>query len=223
LLLTVLVEERNGLVVGFMTNKINEKFANVLTEEQRKLIQLYACSNREELVKELLVLKERALESHANMMDDEFFKKGLSMAVDGVEAHEIEETLEILIEETAEYYHGAAHYWLLAGESCPVIGLIGAVLGLILALQKLDNPAEMAAGIAGAFTATVTGIAGAYIFMGPWGNKLKAKSHDFIKEKHVILAGILGISHGDNPRTLEMKLLNYLSPLEDKKSQFDKA
>lgn len=164
-----------------------------------------------------------ALESHANMMDDEFFKKGLSMAVDGVEAHEIEETLEILIEETAEYYHGAAHYWLLAGESCPVIGLIGAVLGLILALQKLDNPAEMAAGIAGAFTATVTGIAGAYIFMEPWGNKLKAKSHDFIKEKHVILAGILGISHGDNPRTLEMKLLNYLSPLEDKKSQFDKA
>lgn len=87
----------------------------------------------------------------------------------------------------------------------------------------MDNPAEMAAGIAGAFTATVTGIAGAYIFMGPWGNKLKAKSHDFIKEKHVILAGILGISHGDNPRTLEMKLLNYLSPLEDKKSQFDKA
>ena len=164
-----------------------------------------------------------ALESHANLMEDEFFKKGLSMAVDGVEAHEIEETLEILIEETAEYYHGAAHYWLLAGESCPVIGLIGAVLGLILALQKLDNPAEMAAGIAGAFTATVTGIAGAYIFMEPWGNKLKAKSHDFIKEKHVILAGILGISHGDNPRTLEMKLLNYLSPLEDKKSQFDKA
>ena len=164
-----------------------------------------------------------ALESHANLMEDEFFKKGLSMAVDGVEAHEIEETLEVLISETEEYYHGAAHYWLLAGESCPVIGLIGAVLGLILALQKLDNPAEMAAGIAGAFTATVTGIAGAYIFMGPWGNKLKAKSHDFIKEKHVILAGILGISHGDNPRTLEMKLLNYLSPLEEKKSQFDKA
>ena len=163
-----------------------------------------------------------ALESHANTMDDEFFKKGLSMAVDGTEAHEIEETLEILIEETEEYYHGAAHYWLLAGETCPVMGLIGAVLGLILALQKLDNPAEMAAGIAGAFTATVTGIAGAYMFIGPWGNKLKGKSHDFIKEKRVILAGILGISHGDNPRNLEAKLLNYLSPLEEKHSQFDK-
>jgi chemotaxis protein MotA len=164
-----------------------------------------------------------ALESHANAMDDEFFKKGLSMAVDGTEAHEIEETLEILIEETEEYYHGSAHYWLLAGETCPVMGLIGAVLGLILALQKLDDPPAMAAGIAGAFTATVTGIAGAYMFLGPWGNKLKNKSKDIIKEKKVILAGILGISHGDNPRMLEGKLLNYLSPLEDKKSQFDKA
>ena len=38
-----------------------------------------------------------ALESHANMMDDEFFKKGLSMAVDGVEAHEIEETFNEMI------------------------------------------------------------------------------------------------------------------------------
>lgn len=164
-----------------------------------------------------------ALESHANIMEDEFFKKGLSMAVDGVEAHEIEETLEILIEQTEEYYHGSAHYWIHAGETCPVMGLIGAVLGLILALQKLDNPAEMAMGIGGAFTATVFGIAGSYIFLGPWGHKLKGKSKDIIKEKHVILAGILGISHGDNPRTLEMKLLNYLSPLEEKKSQFDKS
>lgn len=163
-----------------------------------------------------------ALEAQANQMDDEFFKKGLSMVVDGIETQDIEHTLDVIIEETEEYYHGAAHYWLLAGETCPVMGLIGAVLGLILALQKLDNPAEMAAGIAGAFTATVTGIAGAYMFIGPWGNKLKSKSRDIIKEKRIILAGLIGITHGDNPRTLEMKLLNYLSPLEEKKSQFDK-
>ena len=34
---------------------------------------------------------------------------------------------------------------------------------------KLDDPPAMAAGIAGAFTATVMGIAGSYIyFLGPW-------------------------------------------------------
>ena len=102
--------------------------------------------------------------------------KDILQIVDGSKEEQIEESLEAIIEETEHYYHGAAHYWLLAGETCPVMGLIGAVLGLILALQKLDNPKEMAEGIAGAFTATVTGIAGAYMFLGPWGNKLKNKA-----------------------------------------------
>ena len=39
----------------------------------------------------------------------------------------------------------------------------------------------MAAGIAGAFTATVMGIGGSYIFLGPWGIKLKAKGHLVVK------------------------------------------
>ncbi|MDX1808475.1 MAG: flagellar motor stator protein MotA [Sulfurospirillaceae bacterium] len=163
-----------------------------------------------------------ALESHVKDIDDEFFKKGLSMSIDGIEIDEIESTMEHLIEETEEYYHGASHYWLLAGETCPVMGLVGAVMGLILALQKLDDPVAMAEGIAGAFTATVTGIAGAYMFIGPIGNKLKGKSRTIIQEKNIILAGIVGIASGDNPRALESKLFNYFSPVEEKQSKFDK-
>ena len=101
------------------------------------------------------------------------------------------------------------------------MGLIGAVLGLILALQKLDNPPEMAKGIAGAFTATVTGIFSAYVVLGPFGNKMKAKSHHIVKEQKLMLEGIIGIVNGDNPRTLEAKLLNFLPYGEEKHSQFN--
>lgn len=101
------------------------------------------------------------------------------------------------------------------------MGLVGAVMGLILALQKLDDPAAMAAGIAGAFTATVTGIFSAYVLLGPFGQKMKAKSHHIVKEQKMMLEGIIGIVHGDNPRTLEAKLLNFLSPAEEKHSQFN--
>ena len=96
------------------------------------------------------------------------------------------------------------------------MGLIGAVLGLILALQKLDNPAEMAAGIAGAFTATVTGIAGAYMFLGPWGNKMKGKAHLLIKEKQLILEGVKGISRGDTPGELKIQLTNMKTAMPTK-------
>ena len=133
-----------------------------------------------------------------------------------VEEEQIEKFLEPIIEETEHYYHGASHYWLLAGETCPVMGLIGAVLGLILALQKLDNPAEMAAGIAGAFTATVTGIAGAYMFLGPWGNKMKGKAHLLIKEKQLILEGVKGISRGDTPGELKIQLTNMVTAMPTK-------
>lgn len=157
-----------------------------------------------------------ALEPHVAQIDDEFFREAMAMVVDGSKEEHIEEFLEPIIEETEHYYHGAAHYWLLTGETCPVIGLIGAVLGLILALQKLDNPAEMAAGIAGAFTATVTGIAGAYIFFGPWGNKLKGKAHLLIHEKKVILEGAKCMARGDSPSVLESKLKNMITAMPTK-------
>jgi len=183
--------------------------------------------NLEERIKEIVDLALMArrdgllsLEKRVAELDNEFLKQGLSMAVDGNEIDTIEATLEAVIEETEHYYHGCGHYWILAGETSPVMGLIGAVLGLILALQKLDNPAEMAQGIAGAFTATVTGIFSSYVLLGPWGRKMIAKSHHIVKEQKVMLEGIIGIVHGDNPRTLEAKLLNFLSPAEEKHSQF---
>ena len=162
-----------------------------------------------------------SLEKKVSELDNEFLKQGLSMAVDGNEVDTIIETLDLIIEETEEFWHGCAHYWILAGETSPVMGLIGAVLGLILALQKLDNPPEMAKGIAGAFTATVTGIFSAYVVLGPFGNKMKAKSHHIVKEQKLMLEGIIGIVNGDNPRTLEAKLLNFLPYGEEKHSQFN--
>jgi chemotaxis protein MotA len=178
----------------------------------KEIIELSTMARRDGLL---------SLEARVAQLDNEFLKQGLSMAVDGNEVDTIVETMELVIEETEHYYHGCGHYWLLAGETSPVMGLIGAVLGLILALQKLDNPPEMAKGIAGAFTATVTGIFSSYVLLGPWGRKMIAKSHHIVKEQKLMLEGIVGIVHGDNPRTLEAKLLNFLSPAEEKHSQFN--
>lgn len=162
-----------------------------------------------------------ALESKVAQLDDDFMREALGMVIDGRDAHSVKEDMEVQIEEIEEYYHGAGHYWILAGESCPVFGLVGAVMGLMLALQLLDNPAKMAAGIAGAFTATVTGIMGAYAIFAPWGNKMIAKSKDIVKEKTMILEGVIGIANGDNPRNLEAKLFGFLDPSQPKISQFN--
>ena len=87
--------------------------------------------------------------------------------------------------------------------------------------KEFDNPAAMAAGIAGAFTATVTGIMGAYAFFGPWGMKIIGNAKDIVKEKVMILEALVGIAEGANPRSLEAKLFNFLDKNEPRISQFN--
>ncbi|WP_066162527.1 flagellar motor stator protein MotA [Aliarcobacter skirrowii] len=169
-----------------------------------------------ELVEYAITVKKQgvlALEKDIQNIDHAFLKEALNMVVDGSKEEQLEEQLEPVIEATEEYYHGASHFWLHAGETSPTIGLVGAVFGLILALQQLDNPPAMAAGIAGAFTATVMGIAGSYIFLGPWGVKLKAKGHLVIKEQYLILAACKAIARGDAPGELKLKLTKMVTPM----------
>ncbi|MBL3520542.1 flagellar motor stator protein MotA [Aliarcobacter lanthieri] len=173
-------------------------------------------SRIDELVEYAITVKKQgvlALEKDVQNIEHAFLKEALSMVIDGSKEEQIEEQLDPVIEETEHYYHGAAHFWLHAGETAPTIGLVGAVFGLILALQQLDNPAAMAAGIAGAFTATVMGIAGSYIFLGPWGAKLKAKGHLVVKEQQLILAACKGMARGDAPGELKLRLTKMITPM----------
>ena len=190
----------------FMGSKIN------LNETIRQLVELSTLARKDGVL---------SLEGRAAQIEDDFLRKAISMIVDGREAEAVREDMEIQIEVLEEYYHGCGHYWVLVGESCPTFGLVGAVMGLMLALQLLDDPKAMAAGISGAFTATVTGIFGAYAFFGPCGHKLIAKSKDIIQEKVLIVEGVVSIANGDNPRNLEEKLLGFIKPGEPKISQFE--
>ena len=161
-----------------------------------------------------------ALEQKAASIDNEFLKAGLSMLVDGQPIDEVKANLELEMETTEHYYHECSHFWIRTGESCPTFGLVGAVMGLMLALQLLDNPQAMAAGIAGAFTATVTGIMGSYAFFGPWGTKLMNNAKDLITERELIIEALVGIAEGSNPRNLEAKLFNFLEKTQPRVSQF---
>lgn len=190
----------------FMGSKIN------LNETIRQLVELSTLARKDGVL---------SLEGRAAQIEDDFLRKAISMIVDGREAEAVREDMEIQIEVLEEYYHGSGHYWVLVGESCPTFGLVGAVMGLMLALQLLDDPKAMAEGISGAFTATVTGIFGSYAFFGPCGHKLLAKSKDIIQEKVLIVEGVVSIANGDNPRNLEEKLLGFIKPGEPRISQFE--
>src|ERR1700691_5021017 len=151
-----------------------------------------------------------SLESQASSIQDPFLKKALGLAVDGIEPAKIRDIMEleiVLFEQNAE---AEAKVFEAAGGYAPTIGIIGAVLGLIQVMKNLANIDEVGRGIAVAFVATVYGVASANIFFLPAASKLKARAHELVRTRELVMEGILGIAEGINQKLIKIKLEAYL-------------
>ena len=151
-----------------------------------------------------------SLEKDAEGVEDPFFKKSIMMTVDGIEPRELRETMEMELQYMEERGEISSKIFEAAGGYAPTIGIIGAVLGLIVVMQHLDNIDEVGHGIAVAFVATIYGVGAANIFFLPAAAKLKLKARKRIIIKEMMLEGTLGILEGQNPRVIEGKLTSFL-------------
>ncbi len=151
-----------------------------------------------------------ALEGKLKDIPDPFFKKGVQFIVDGTDPKMMQEILETEVEHHEEEGITAAKIWDAAGGYSPTVGILGAVLGLIHVMENLADPSKLGSGIAVAFVATVYGVGAANLFFLPLGNKIKLKLKHESAARAVVIAGLVGVAQGDNPRILQEKLESYL-------------
>jgi chemotaxis protein MotA len=175
--------------------------------------------NAQELIDVIFALAQKArkngilsLEKDLASFNDSFLRKAVQLAIDGFETNKIREILEIEMSYIEERHKVGATFFHKLGGFSPTLGIIGTVLGLIHALSKLDNSANMAASIAGAFIATLWGVALANLIYLPIADKLKAKHQDEALYLEIISEGVISLAMGDNPRVIKMKLLSFLLP-----------
>lgn len=150
------------------------------------------------------------LENMAERERDPFARKGLQLLVDGSEPESIRRVLEADMIVSEQRDLDAARFYESMGGYSPTIGIIGAVIGLIHVMQNLADPSTLGPGIAIAFVATIYGVAFANLFLLPVANKIKACILDLSQYRELMIEGIIAISEGENPRTIEMKLDGYL-------------
>jgi chemotaxis protein MotA len=151
-----------------------------------------------------------ALEGKIKDIPDPFFKKGVQFIVDGTDPAMMQEILESEVEHHEEEGMTAAKIWDAAGGYSPTVGILGAVLGLIHVMENLADPSKLGGGIAVAFVATVYGVGAANLFFLPLGTKIKLKLKREAAGRAVLIAGLVGVAQGDNPRILQEKLEIYL-------------
>ncbi|WP_038702018.1 flagellar motor stator protein MotA [Planococcus sp. PAMC 21323] len=152
-----------------------------------------------------------SLEEKADAVEDPFLQRGLKMIVDGQSQEYIREMMEEEIAAMEERHELGAKIFSQAGTYAPTLGVLGAVIGLVAALGHLDDVALLGKSISAAFIATLFGIFSGYVLWHPFANKLKRKSEKEVKMKMIMLEGLLSIQCGLPVRTVEEKLLTYLS------------
>ena len=147
-----------------------------------------------------------SLEPDLDKIADPFLRKALSLAVDGTDLNALRNIMELDIALDEKAAEAEAKVYEAAGGYAPTVGIIGAVLGLIQVMKHLENIDEVGRGIAVAFVATVYGVGMANLFFLPTANKLRARLHQVIHGKELMLEGVCSIVEGLNPKLIRIKL-----------------
>ncbi len=160
-----------------------------------------------------------ALENEASQNKNPLIAKGLKLIIDGTESKTTKDILLWDMHLQNDVYVRGSKLFAAAGGYSPTMGIIGTVMGLITVLAgNLEDPAELAKGIATAFIATLYGVSLANLLWLPFENKIKVKAARERLINELIVEGVLSIQAGDHPDSVRDKMnLAYFEKTSGKK------
>lgn len=164
-----------------------------------------------------------ALEVEVENVDDPFIKKGVLLAVDGIEPDVINDIMNAEITALEERHRKGRGMLEKAGELSPAWGMIGTLIGLVLMLKDLNDPESLGPNMALALLTTLYGSLLANLLFLPMASKLALKTEKEIFLKQIIIEGVIGVQSGQNPKILEEKLSAFLSGKERTEDEIDSA
>jgi chemotaxis protein MotA len=175
----------------------------------------------DELVGQIMMLSRQArkagvisLEPALPEIGDSLFRKGITLAVDGVEPEKIGDILSTEIEVCARRMERDALVLESAGGFAPTIGIIGAVLGLIITMGHIEDTRMVGQGIAAAFVATIYGVGFANLLLLPGAAKIRARAARKRERMELMMLGAMSVAEGLNPKLLRDKIECFLTGRE---------
>lgn len=131
----------------------------------------------------------------------EFLRNGLSPLIDGrIKPEQLGSLLHVELdakEAEAEAPVGILH---LVGDSLPGVGIVAAVLGIINTMAAIaEGPEKVGESVAAALTGTFLGILGAYGFINPLANRIKANNEAEMQYYTAMMKGLVSFANGMAP------------------------
>jgi chemotaxis protein MotA len=145
---------------------------------------------------------------------DPFLKKAVMFAADNRPPEVISAILQLEIDAMADRHGQGIEILEGMGADGPAFGMIGTLIGLVQMLQNMSDPTAIGPAMAVALLTTLYGSVIANVFTIPVAAKLKIRSKAEATKMNIVVAGVLGIVAGENPRVIREKLDSFLAPAE---------
>ena len=151
-----------------------------------------------------------SLDPELKQIADPFLRKALMLAIDGISSRELRDIMELELARLEEQEEQGARVLEAAGGYAPTVGILGAVLGLIQVMQRLEDIGGVGRGIAVAFVSTLYGVGLANLLLLPLAGKLRLRAREVERLREMTLEGVVAIADGASPRITREKLGNYM-------------
>lgn len=95
--------------------------------------------------------------------------------------------------------------------SAPAFGMVGTVLGMVVMLSNLDDPANIGPGISTGLIGTLYGVTSANLFFIPLSRKIKFNAMNQQRREILILEGLLLIKENKQALVIRDQLMSFVS------------
>jgi chemotaxis protein MotA len=147
-----------------------------------------------------------ALDSFRASASRPSLKEGIQYLISGFDQNAIRGLFDSSIERKAVQGEASVKIWDVAAAASPSIGALGATLGLLTALAKLDDPSQLGRGISAAMSAVLYGFFFANFVFSPLAARRRKLLEDSVIPDQMVKSAILGIQEGLNPSLIEERL-----------------
>ena len=156
-----------------------------------------------------------SLEERANEQQDPFFKQAIMLIVDANDPDKVRGILENDIECMSARHDEAAAMYDKAGAVAPAFGMVGTLVGLINMLKSMsldgDGSSSLGDSMGTALITTLYGGILAHMIFGPVAQLLRGRDSEEVLCKQIIVEGVMAIQAGENPKSLQERLLTYMA------------
>lgn len=152
-----------------------------------------------------------SLEPDVDVTGDPFLSRALALVVDGASPADVRHTLKAFSQAREEADAECANVLEAAAGYAPTLGILGAVLGLMQAMEHLAAPADVGPAIAVAFVATIYGVGSANLVFLPLATRLRGQGRTAAISRDLVIEGAVAIQQGLHPRLVDGHLRSLLS------------